>query len=100
MIKASINSCSNCGEKLKYYDKVKRRYFINNRCENYIFLPRLRCIRCKKIHRVIIGDILPYKHYTESIVKNAIANKEEFMYENEDYPCELTIKRWKREYLN
>lgn len=100
MIRVGVDKCPNCSNLLRYYDKVKRRYFGSNRYETYISLPRFRCNSCRKIHRVFNDDILPYKHYMLSIIKEAIADKEEFAYENEDYPCEMTIKRWKKEYLD
>lgn len=62
-------------------------------------VPRYKCIECGKIHRHLPDYILPYKQYESEIIRGVvegIITSETLGYE--DYPCEMTMIRWKTEH--
>lgn len=89
-------SCPNCRGNLKYYDSVPRVIRTKGRLTENIQIRRLKCSNCKKIHREIPEDIYPHKQYEAEIIRGVL---EGFITSNtygfEDYPCEMTMKRWK-----
>lgn len=96
MVKEYENTCPTCGGKLKYFDKVRRMTKNAGGTITWIYLSRLKCCGCNSKHRVIPDSIYPYKHYKAHIingVRNGTINP--YMLEYEDYPCEMTMKRWK-----
>ena len=97
MVDFNATVCPNCRGYLKYYDRVPRVVRTRGRVTGSIQLRRFRCIDCNKLHREIPNDIYPYKQYEAEIIKGVI---EGFItsstYGFEDYPCELTMKRWQR----
>lgn len=93
----NISICSACGGILKYYDSVKRLVRGVGGNKRWVKVKRFRCVECHEIHRVLPDFIFPYKHYESSIIKGVIdglISCESLDYE--DYPCEMTIKRWTR----
>lgn len=89
--------CPYCGGQLKHYDNVKR--FIRSEFgkKEFIFVERRYCTACGRVHRVIPNDIYPYKQYRANIINdfvNGVINDDNLEYE--DYPCEMTVKRWKK----
>lgn len=65
---------------------------------SYVHVPRYQCCRCNKIHRQLPESLLPYKQYEKEVVKGVIEGiitSETLGYE--DYPCEMTMIRWKKE---
>lgn len=51
---------------------------------------------CGKYKRDLPTYLLPFKHYTKETiekVKSGEVTEEDILYE--DYPCEMTMKRWK-----
>ena len=66
-----------------------------NKC--WLNVKRFRCKMCHKIYRKLPDFIFPYKHYDARIITAVLAGK--ITYETidfEDYPCEMTMKRWTR----
>ena len=97
MIKIGNIICPKCLGKLKFYDKVLRILKHKNRVCEWIFVRRLRCIKCKSTHRELTEDILPFKHYESEIIFGVIDNWiDVFTKGFEDYPCEMTMHRWKQ----
>lgn len=98
MICDNESVCPDCGGGLKYYDCVKRIVRTKRRASSYRILRRLRCLKCGGIHREIPSDIFPYKQYESEVicgVREGIITPETVGYE--DYPCEMTMLRWKSE---
>ena len=88
--------CPNCGHTLHYYDQVRRIVRTKGRQTRYVNLRRFKCPVCKKIHREIPDYIYPYKQYEAEIingVRDGFITCETLGYE--DYPCEMTMLRWK-----
>ena len=89
-------TCPECGGALKYYDKVKRIIRTKNRTSKYIKIRRLKCTKCGSIHRELPDDIIPYKHYEAEIIRGVLEGlitSDTLGFE--DYPCEMTMIRWK-----
>ena len=88
-------TCPECSGQLKYYDSVKRVVRTKTRQTNWIYIRRLRCMKCGVLHREIPNDLLPYKQYEVEVIKGVIEgliNCETLGFE--DYPCEMTMNRW------
>ena len=64
---------------------------------SFIRIRRLICINCGHIHNELPDILVPNKHYATEIIENVIDNTvtcDDRIVEN--YPSELTMKRWKK----
>ena len=60
-----------------------------------IRIERMKCTECGTLKRILPDDILPFKQYSKEIIEKC--TDEEITsddLEYEDYPCEMTMKRW------
>lgn len=89
MVYEGCSSCPYCGGVLKYYDSVSRCVLEVEREKSYISIRRLVCTNCKRVHREIPGEILPYKRYSYDVIKDID------ILLIDDYPCDMTLKRWR-----
>lgn len=87
MVKHENDLCPKCGGITKYYDYVRRIQRGTEGKKNYILLSRVKCTVCGSVHRVIPDDVIPYVQYEKTIVEGC---KDDV----DDYPCDMTIKRW------
>ena len=90
-----ISKCKRCGGELKRYDKVKRIVRAAGGQKYWINVERFRCVICHKIHRVLPDTIFPYKQYGREIIEGVLTGHitpDTLGYE--DYPSEMTMKRW------
>ncbi len=88
--------CSECGKPLKYYDSVPRLVRTKGRQTQQVKIQRFRCPYCGGIHRSLPDYIFPYKQYEAEIIRGVLEGFitcETIGYE--DYPCEMTMLRWK-----
>ena len=95
MIRCGQSFCPECKGDLKYYDKVKRIVRTKGRAFKYVDIRRLKCLKCGKAHRELPDYILPYKQYEAEIIKGVVEGlitPDTLGYE--DYPCEMTMRRW------
>lgn len=97
MVKNKTDICPLCGGDLQPRGDVKRIVRLENGEKTFIKISRFSCKQCKHWHRVIPKDIIPYKHYPKRIIdgfnEDVYSNND---LEFEDYPSELTIKRWRK----
>lgn len=96
MVNNDTSSCPSCGGKLEYYDSVSRIIRTKERKTQHIRVRRLRCSKCGAVHRELPDYIFPYKQYEAEIIRGVIEGLitcETMGYE--DYPCEMTMIRWK-----
>ncbi len=96
MIGCLVSSCSKCGVQLKYYDSVQRILRTKGRKTKWINIRRFRCPECHMIHRELPDFIFPYKQYEAEVIQgvlDGLITVETAGYE--DYPCEITMRRWK-----
>lgn len=90
--------CPKCNCKLKRYDCVKRVIRHKGGKKEYILVERYQCPRCNTIHRILPNSLYPYKQYEADIIDGIIDDLiDSSTLGFEDYPSEVTMKRWKRE---
>ena len=95
MVHYNDSSCPSCGGSLYFYDKVKRIVKLQNGIKKETEINRVRCKSCRKTHRVIPDDIIPYKHYAKDIVQGVLRGEiTSELLDFEDFPCDMTMKRW------
>lgn len=87
--------CENCNGLMKHYDKVDRYVKIENGKKLKILVNRNRCCECGKIYRELPDFVMPFKHYRKDIILRCIKTNINCIYD--DYPCDMTILRWKKE---
>ena len=95
MVNSNMLFCPNCGGCLKYYDTAQRIMRTKYRETTWIKIRRLRCCSCKSLHRELPDYIFPHKQYEVEIITGVIEgliDSDTLGYEN--YPCEMTMKRW------
>ena len=94
---SNSSNCPTCGGALKYYDKVKRIVRTKGGGSWRVKVKRFKCTTCNTIQRYLPDYIFPYKHYEADIIEGFLSGaitSDTLGYE--DYPCEMTIKRWTR----
>lgn len=88
--------CKTCGGVTKYYDRVLRIIRSEGNSKIWIYVKRFRCDKCGEIHRNLPNNIFPYKQYDARIITGVIEGKiTSDMTNYEDYPCEMTMTRWR-----
>lgn len=101
MVRSDMLICPDCGNQLKYFDSVQRIVRTKRGIMKQIKLRRLQCSRCGRIHREIPKNLYPYKQYESEVIKGVM---EGFITSDtlgyEDYPCEMTMIRWRTQNLH
>jgi len=90
--------CPICKEgKLIFRDYCKRIVKHEGGEAETILIPRHRCgnPRCKKLHRMLPDFLVPFKHYTEDVISDAVSDRLDINKTN-DEPSVPAILRWKR----
>lgn len=91
--------CPFCGSQLKHRDYVMRIVKYGGKRYSWIIVERTICPGCYTVRRLLPNDILPYKHYAREVIEGFVSGKYEVEDDSlifEDYPCEMTIARWRR----
>lgn len=100
MVRENVKICPKCGGTLEYRDNLHRIVRTRRGVTNWVQIRRLRCTQCGVIHRELPNYILPYKQYEAETVQGVIEGlitPETLGFE--DYPCEMTMIRWKTHIL-
>lgn len=100
MIFSKESACSYCDGELIYRGSVPRLTKSKAGSKNWIELDTYKCTRCGSVHRLLPDFLMPYKHYTRDVIDgvlNGYISEETLGYE--DYPTELTMKRWRSSLL-
>lgn len=94
-------TCRTCGTLTRPYDSVPRVFREKGRKTTWIRIKRFKCPFCGSVRRILPESLFPHKHYDSEIIKGVI---EGFIgpdtYGYEDYPCEMTMFRWKEEFTH
>lgn len=99
MVSLNEHICPACGGELRYYDTIRRMIKKEGGLKAWVLLPRAVCQKCGRIHRELPEDILPYKHYTKTIIDGFLTGDFSTLdLEFEDYPSEGTVANWKAEF--
>lgn len=95
------STCKYCGGVSKLYDRVPRLVRIGGGDKRWVKVKRFKCIECNKLYRELPDYIFPYKHYDGEIIKGVV---EGYITPDilgfEDYPSEITMKRWREIYIS
>jgi len=94
-----LKVCSICGSPLKLFDRVTRIVRSEYGVVEHIKIRRFRCIECRKTHREVPDNLMPYKHYKKGIIEgflNGSLTTDDLEYE--DFPSELTVNGWRKQY--
>lgn len=96
MIREFNKTCPDCGDILHPYGTTKRLVREKYGKSNIIIIKRYRCASCNKIHRLLPYSITPYIRYDNEVITGVL---DDLITSDtlgfEDYPCELTMQRWK-----
>ena len=89
--------CPTCKKgDLIYRDHCKR--IVRHECGEFewIRIPRCQCSNpgCRKVHRMIPDFLVPYKHYEEPIICDAVDERIDPA-ESDDRPSSQSIRHWK-----
>ena len=86
--------CPDCGCPLRLRDHRKRIWRREGGKKDWLLLGRYRCDHCNRLHIGLPEFLAEYKHYDNRTMETVIDENvgEDLSYE--DYPCEMTMKRW------
>lgn len=93
-----ICPCPECQSSLKHRDYRFRIMKLEGGGKKVLQVERLQCTNegCHRIHNALPDCLVPYKHYAAEVISgvldDVITPDDE---EDEDYPCEATMLRWK-----
>ncbi len=91
-------TCPQCRGEIRYYDTVSRIVRTKKGVVRWTSVKRYICPICGSIHRMLPDSLIPHKHYEAEIIKGVINGSiTPFDLDYEDYPCEMTMARWKAE---
>ncbi len=89
--------CPVCDNVMKYRDSLLRHMKLEGQNRKNYMIRRLQCTHCGSLHRELPDCFVPYKHYGAEIISGAVDGiVTSTDADSEDYPCEMTINRWKR----
>lgn len=90
--------CQKCKVELKRYDEVERIIRGKGNKIERISIERYYCPVCRSVHRYLPDALYPHKQYEADIidgVREGLIDSSTLGYE--DYPSEMTMKRWRKE---
>lgn len=95
-VKSSETSfCPVCGGALCSRDRRRRKVILKDGRCIVLFIRRLRCKNCGKIHAELPNLVQPFKHYASSVIQKVLNGH------SEDCCAEdSTIRRWLHEFEN
>ncbi len=81
---------------LQFRDRCKRIRKLEGGDKEWISIPRHQCDNpsCRRIHRMLPDFLVPFKHYQETVIVDAIDDRI-VPEESDDRPSETTVLRWK-----
>jgi transposase len=88
--------CPQCGGETKYRDSRTRKLKGLNGEIRQLYLRRLSCQKCKKLHTELPDIIQPYKHYDSYTIQSVIENNKDAAFCVAD---NSTMRRWKKTFL-
>ena len=90
--------CPECRSPLKHRDFRIRVMKLEGGVKKHLRVERLQCTNecCRRLHNALPDCLVPYKHYASEVISGVLdgvisANDAE----DEDYPCEATMLRWR-----
>ena len=91
-------NCPYCNESMRQYDKVDRIVIRKYGIKEKKKIVRYRCDYCAVTLRELPDWLLPFKHYDKNIIIGVVEGLiTPATLGFEDFPCEITMKRWSRQ---
>ena len=91
----AISYCPVCGEPLVYRDSCERGMLLEGHERRTYLIRRLKCHKCRKLHRELPDFLAPFKQYAVEIISGVldgiVTSEDE---DSVEYPCEKTMFRW------
>jgi len=89
--KKGLIKCPDCNNNIGMHGTYKRKIIISEFDIQTVNIIQVRCKKCRKVHAVIPGFILPKKQYDINSIKKAVIDKEILTCTADD----STIRRWR-----
>lgn len=89
-------NCKSCNNELVTRGMRKRLIRGENGAKIWIRVDQYYCPNCHKYSRALPSDVLPFRQYPKSVIKAGKEGRLDDDERYEDYPCDLTKKRWKK----
>lgn len=89
--------CPHCGGELKSYDRRFRNYINNVGDQILLYLRRLKCQSCRKMHTELPDYLVPYKRYCVEVIEEVATTGRSRI--PEDTCTRQKIKQWYRSIL-
>lgn len=91
----AISYCPVCGEPLVYRDSCERGMLLEGHERRRYIIRRLKCPKCRKLHRELPDILAPFKQYAAEVISGVLDGVVSSTDEDcADYPCEETMSRW------
>ncbi len=84
-------SCPVCGAALEFRDRCRRHVADSHGSRITLWIRRLRCTECGRLHRELPGFVVPFKQYVASVIEAAIESRDRVFCAEDS-----TIRRWRR----
>ena len=99
VISEEDTNCPECGSPLCRRDRKLRVHKEAGGKKSWFAINRLKCTneKCRRLHNELPDCMIPYKHYGSDIIEDVVdevVGSDDL--ETENYPCEATMKNWKR----
>lgn len=95
MVHSLHDACPLCGGMLKHRGYVKRKVRGRYGKVEVITLERGICTSCRRVHRVLTDQIIPYFRYDKEVIYGVLEGLiDTDTLGFEDAPNEVTMKRW------
>ena len=91
-----LGRCEKCNGRLRHHDVVWRIVRRKGVVKEKILVEKLKCENCGHTVRILPHDIYPHKHYEADIIEGVAEGLiDECTLGFEDYPSDMTMKRWR-----
>ena len=95
--KADLPACPVCQTPMKHRDSRRRHIRREGGQKYWGVIRRLFCKKCRRLHNELPANVSPHKHYEVEVIEGVVDGVvEPDDQENEGYPCEVTMQRWKQ----
>lgn len=89
--------CPICGGEVRHRDYVRRIVRTGGSEKEWIVVERFECSECRLVRRYLPEWLMPFKHYRRDIIEGFVGGwLDNGDLRFEDYPCDMTILRWRR----
>lgn len=88
--------CIKCGENCRKYGTVQRTVKSGGGRKEAIRVQRWQCLSCGYVFRELPENVERFKQYSKTVIDGVKSGEiDESILEYEDYPCEMTMRRWR-----